>query len=185
MHTCLSASCIKTSCSCGPFPSLHKASKQSQKPREKGRNSSSKERPLLWKSPPPALREKLMGLFLLPILIEQSNDSEGRGVPLCVGDEFHSCAGVSPWRWHFHVWLLVIGKRQGEKGKPLSYRLTFKLYCLVLSCNTRLLTRQWSLRGRALHLFLSCTLYPWFRIRLLDSSRTLIHTQPWSGKFGG
>lgn len=58
---------------------------------------------------------------------------------------------------------------KGKKGKHLSYRLTFKLYCSVLARKTRLLTHQWSLRGWALHLFLSHTLYRWFSKRLLDS----------------
>lgn len=54
--------------------SVCKASKQNQKPWEKGKESGRKERPLLWKRLPPAFKEKLLDLLLLPIFIEQSSD---------------------------------------------------------------------------------------------------------------
>lgn len=37
-----------------------------------------------------------MDLFLLPIVLEQSNDSMGRGVPVYVGEEFHSVLWFLP-----------------------------------------------------------------------------------------
>ena len=168
-----------------PFSfSVCKASKQNQKPWEKGKESSRKERPLLWKSLPPAFKEKLMDLFLLPTLIEQSSDLGAEmNLEMCWKWISFLCWGFSLKMRLLHLilrndWLW----EKGKKGKHLSYRLTFKLYCLVLARETRLLTYQWSLRGWALHLFLSHTLYPWFRKRLLDS---LQNSYPHSALKGG
>lgn len=79
-----------------PFPSLYvkpvnKAKSHGKRVEEQQQGTSS-----FVKACHRLLREKLMDLFSCPIVLEQSNDSMGRGVPVYVGEEFHSCAVVSP-----------------------------------------------------------------------------------------
>lgn len=82
---CLSASCIKTSSSCGPFPPLYvKPVNKTQShgksvDRAAERNVLFCEKARHWRN----FKEKLMDLFLSPILIEQSADPGAVGPSLC------------------------------------------------------------------------------------------------------
>lgn len=121
-------------------------------------------------------KEKLMDLFLLPILIEQSADSEAEGSFSELEINFILVLGLLPedeiFRSDFKK-CLALGKRGvvGVGSRHLSYRLAFKLYCFHFVTGYpafNSLLRSGSLGF--LHLFLSHTL-PWFRIRLLVSSQ--------------
>lgn len=91
------------------------------------------------------IKKKLMDLFLLPILIEQSADPEAEGSFSALEINFILVLGLLPEDEIFisdFKKLLVIGKRGGVGvgSKHLSYRLAFKSHSFRFVTGYRLLT---------------------------------------------